>query len=72
MPIPILAEVANNGISSIPYVVPSLKLLPWLVLVYGLKWYFGGANNVSERLMKSKVVIITVQFSNVFLRIIQA
>ncbi|KAL8942276.1 MAG: hypothetical protein Q9216_001749 [Gyalolechia sp. 2 TL-2023] len=59
MPIPILTEVANNGVSTIPYVVPTLKVLPWLVLVYVLKWYFGGATTSSERLMKSKVVMVT-------------
>lgn len=60
MPIPILAEVANRGITSIPYVVPTFKVLPWLALAYMMKWYFGGASNRSERLMKSKVIMITV------------
>ncbi|KAI4181997.1 MAG: hypothetical protein LQ348_004920 [Seirophora lacunosa] len=59
MPIPVLAEVANGGITSIPHLVPFLKLLPWLILVYVMKWYFGGATNRSERLMKSKVIMIT-------------
>ncbi|KAL8761185.1 MAG: hypothetical protein Q9184_002675 [Pyrenodesmia sp. 2 TL-2023] len=59
MPIPILAEVASKGVTSIPYVVPALKILPWLILVYVLKWYLGGASNTSERLMKSKIVMIT-------------
>lgn len=60
MPIPILAEVGNKGVHAIPFLVPALKLLPWLVSLYLAKWYFGGASNVSERLMKSKVVMITV------------
>ncbi|KAI4094333.1 MAG: hypothetical protein LQ339_007519 [Xanthoria mediterranea] len=59
MPIAILAEVADKGIFSIPYVIPTLKLLPWLVLIFISKWYFGGTSNTSERLMKSKVVMIT-------------
>ncbi|KAL8927329.1 MAG: hypothetical protein Q9172_001407 [Xanthocarpia lactea] len=59
MPIPILLEIANRGISSVPLVVPTLKLLPWLALIFISKWYFGGASNASERLMKSKVVMIT-------------
>ncbi|KAI9842986.1 MAG: hypothetical protein M1838_002904 [Thelocarpon superellum] len=59
MPIPILAEAVFNGLSSIPFVYPLLKLLPWLGLVYLLKVYFGGASNTSERLMHSKVVMIT-------------
>ncbi|KAI4094059.1 MAG: hypothetical protein LQ344_002505 [Seirophora lacunosa] len=32
MPIPVLAEVANGGITSIPHLVPFLKLLPGLIL----------------------------------------
>ncbi|KAI4188924.1 MAG: hypothetical protein L6R41_001810 [Letrouitia leprolyta] len=67
MPIPILTEVANNGLSSIPYVAPTLKVLPWLALVYALKWYFGGATTSSERLMKSKVVMVTQPPSDPFL-----
>lgn len=63
MPIPVLAEVANGGITSVPHLVPFLKLLPWLILVYVMKSYFGGATNRSERLMKSKVIMITVSLS---------
>ncbi|KAL8891381.1 MAG: hypothetical protein Q9215_001623 [Flavoplaca cf. flavocitrina] len=59
MPIAILAEVAEKGIFSIPYVIPILRLLPWLAFIFISKWYFGGARNTSERLMKSKVVMIT-------------
>lgn len=61
MPIAILAEVADKGIFSIPYVIPTIKLLPWLALIFISKWYFGGASNTSERLMKSKVVMMTVR-----------
>lgn len=60
MPIPLLADVLSNGIVAIPFAVPVLKALPWLVLLYLLKFYFGGASNSSERLMHSKVVMITV------------
>ncbi|KAL8997436.1 MAG: hypothetical protein Q9169_003299 [Polycauliona sp. 2 TL-2023] len=59
MPIAFLAEVFEKGVFSIPYVIPTLKILPWLVLIYVSKWYFGGASSTSERLMKSKVVMIT-------------
>ncbi|KAL8669413.1 MAG: hypothetical protein Q9168_006001 [Polycauliona sp. 1 TL-2023] len=59
MPIAFLAEIFDKGVFSIPYVIPTLKILPWLVFVYVSKWYFGGASNTSERLMKSKVVMIT-------------
>ncbi|MCJ1263861.1 hypothetical protein MMC22_003731 [Lobaria immixta] len=54
MPIPLLADVLSNGIISIPFAMQLLKALPWLVFIYLLKLYFGGANNTSERLMHSK------------------
>ena len=60
MPIPILADAIFKGVSSIPFAVSILKTLPWLVLIYVLKSYFGGASNTSERVMHSKVVLITV------------
>lgn len=60
MPVPLLADVLSNGIISIQFAIPILKALPWLVLIYLLKLYFGGANNTSERLMHSKVIMITV------------
>lgn len=60
MPVPLLADVLSNGITSIQFAVPILKALPWLVLIYFLKLYFGGASNTSERLMHSKVIMITV------------
>ena len=60
MPIPLLADALFEGISSIPFAIPILKALPWLILIVVLKLYFGGASNTSERLMHSKVVMITV------------
>ncbi|KAI9783414.1 MAG: hypothetical protein M1816_001388 [Peltula sp. TS41687] len=59
MPLPILAEGLFNGLSSIPYSRPILKSLIWLGIIYLLKTYFGGARNTSERMMHSKVVMIT-------------
>ncbi|KAI9837175.1 MAG: hypothetical protein M1837_003107 [Sclerophora amabilis] len=59
MPLPILAEAFAKGLSGIPHAYTVLKVLPWLVLTYLLKTYFGGASNKSERLMHSKVVMIT-------------
>ncbi|KAI9821675.1 MAG: hypothetical protein M1827_002256 [Pycnora praestabilis] len=59
MPIPIIAEALFKGLGSIPYSYTILKIVPWIVLVYLLKLYFGGARNTSERLMHSKVVMIT-------------
>ncbi|KAL8766888.1 MAG: hypothetical protein Q9194_006143 [Teloschistes cf. exilis] len=71
MPIPILAEVAYNGPSAVPGLVPTLKVLPWLALIYIMKWYFGGASNVSERLMKSKVVMVTGGTSGIGAAVVQ-
>ncbi|KAG5292150.1 oxidoreductase [Histoplasma ohiense] len=59
MPVPLLAHSVVDGISSIPYAVPILKTAPAVALIVLLKRYFGGARNTSERLMHSKVVMIT-------------
>ena len=60
MPLPMLVEAVFKGFDSIPYAYPILKTLPWLAFLSLLKVYFGGARNTSERLMHSKVVMITV------------
>ncbi|OAX79971.1 hypothetical protein ACJ72_05702 [Emergomyces africanus] len=59
MPIPLLAHWVVDGISSIPYAVPALKTALLAALIILLKRFFGGARNTSERLMHSKVVMIT-------------
>ncbi|KAL2354437.1 hypothetical protein BJ546DRAFT_1026388 [Cryomyces antarcticus] len=62
MPVYIAKQALVDGISSLPYyeyLFTVLKVAPWLVLLYLLKLYFGGATNTSERLMHSKVVMIT-------------
>ncbi|KAH8434079.1 putative oxidoreductase [Aspergillus melleus] len=59
MPIPIITKGIMEGISSIPYAYSILKLIPWVLVVAVLKYYFGGARNSSERLMHSKVVMVT-------------
>ncbi|KAL4941023.1 hypothetical protein BDV06DRAFT_9188 [Aspergillus oleicola] len=59
MPIPIITTGIAEGLSSIPYSYTILKVLPWILLVTGLKYYFGGARNGSERVMHSKVVMVT-------------
>ncbi|KAL2006295.1 hypothetical protein VTN00DRAFT_9949 [Thermoascus crustaceus] len=59
MPVPLIAQGITEGVSSIPYAVPVLRAAPWLLLLAALKYYFGGARNTSERLMHSKVVMIT-------------
>lgn len=63
MPIPLLGDIVFRGPDSIPYVLPVLKALPWVVLTWLAKWYFGGASNTSERLMHSKVIMVTVRIA---------
>lgn len=60
MPIHILASVVFEGAYLLPYVIPLLKAIPLLFSVWLMKTYFGGARNTSERLMHSKVIMITV------------
>ena len=60
MPIHILASAVFEGVFFLPFVIPLLKVLFLLSSIWLLKIYFGGANNTSERLMHSKVIMITV------------
>ena len=60
MPIPILGEIYYNGIDSVPYLLPVLKVVPWVLVVVILKIYFNGYRNRNERVMHGKVAIITV------------
>ena len=60
MPIPVLGEIYYNGISSVPYLIPALKVLPWVLLLVVLKTYFNGTKNGNERVMHGKVAIVTV------------
>ncbi|KAL1955525.1 hypothetical protein VTO42DRAFT_8479 [Malbranchea cinnamomea] len=59
MVIPILDHVYHEGLSSIPYAYPVLKIGAYLSGIAILKRYFGGARNKSTRVMHSKVVIVT-------------
>lgn len=61
MPIPLLSQGLFEGLSTVPYAWTVLKTVPWLLVAYALKGYFGGAANGSERNMHSKVVMITVR-----------
>ena len=61
MPIPIIIQGVREGVSSIPYAWTVLQVAPWALLLAALKYYFGGARNGSERLMHSKVVMVTVR-----------
>lgn len=60
MPLPILAEGATRGFSAIPYGYTALKIGAGLAVITALKRYFGGATNKSDRVMHSKVVMVTV------------
>ncbi|KAK2766752.1 hypothetical protein FQN54_006066 [Arachnomyces sp. PD_36] len=71
MPLPIIAQGVEGGISSIPYAIPILKTIPWLVALVLLKIYFGGARNTSERLMHSKVVMVTGGTSGIGAQVVQ-
>ncbi|KAI9760703.1 MAG: hypothetical protein M1840_002351 [Geoglossum simile] len=59
MPVYILLEGFSHGLSAIPYGGAILKLTACISLVYILKRFFGGATYTAERLMHSKVVMIT-------------
>ncbi|KAE9965366.1 hypothetical protein EG328_009792 [Venturia inaequalis] len=54
MPIPLVASALEQGLSRIPHAYTILKTLPWIGGIYGLKRYFAGASNTSERNMHSK------------------
>ncbi|KAJ5558261.1 Short-chain dehydrogenase/reductase SDR [Penicillium sp. DV-2018c] len=59
MPIPIIATGLREGISSIPYAWEILRIAPWVLALAALKYYFEGARNGSERMMRSKVIMVT-------------
>lgn len=59
MPVPVISQVIAEGLDSIPYLLPVVKILPWLALLYVVKRYFAGAANTSERNMHGKVVLVT-------------
>ena len=61
MPLPFLFDVSYRGLAAIPYRDTLAKVTAWLSILYILKRYFGGARNRAERVMHSKVVMITVR-----------
>ena len=67
MPVPLLAEGFERGLSGIPYAWTLIKSLPFLAVLFLLKLYFGGARCRSERLMHGKVVMVTVRRFDWFL-----
>jgi len=59
MPVPLVLSAITDGVSSVPHLASLLKLVPWVALLYVIKWFFQGTVNRSERNMHSKVVLIT-------------
>ncbi|KAJ9483567.1 hypothetical protein VN97_g9826 [Penicillium thymicola] len=59
MPIPIIAQGLRDGVSSIPHAWTILRIAPWVLALAALKYYFEGARNGSERMMRSKVIMVT-------------
>ncbi|KAJ5782264.1 Short-chain dehydrogenase/reductase SDR [Penicillium paradoxum] len=59
MPIPIIAQGLREGFSSIPYALTFFRVAPWVLLLGALKYWFEGARNGSERMMRSKVIMVT-------------
>lgn len=56
----IVGHAYSEGLSSIPCIYPVLKIGTCVTGVTLLKRFFGGATNKSDRLMHSKVVMVTV------------
>ncbi|KAF2667607.1 oxidoreductase-like protein [Microthyrium microscopicum] len=59
MPIPLLEAVATVGVGGIPYLPLLLKIGVVFGLLYLIKNYTAGATNPSERVLHSKVAIVT-------------
>lgn len=59
MPIPFMVEVFYNGVDSVPWAAKALQIAPYAVLLFALRWYFSGSHNSSERIMNSRVVMVT-------------
>ena len=60
MPVPVMTEIFYNGLHSVPWAPTVLKIAPYAAALYMLRWYFSGAKNSHERIMNSKVVMVTV------------
>ena len=61
MPIPLLSHSIWKGVDSLPYAYTILKVTAWITVISGLKYYFGGARNTSEKVMHGMVVMVTVR-----------
>ena len=60
MPLHLAGTALFNGVDNVPYLLPALKVVPWVGLLVLLKWFFSGTSNTSERNMHGKVVMVTV------------
>lgn len=61
MAIYILRTALNDGIGSVPYLWTLLKAIPWMALLWAVKFFFSGVSNKSERKMHGRVVMVTVR-----------
>ncbi|TKA82389.1 hypothetical protein B0A55_01401 [Friedmanniomyces simplex] len=59
MPVYIATQAFLDGVDSVPFIWPILKILPWLGALYLVKIFFSGASNTNERNMHGKVVMVT-------------
>ncbi|KAI5815499.1 hypothetical protein BZA77DRAFT_344959 [Pyronema omphalodes] len=59
MPLNVLATAYYNGIAAVPVLPLAIKYGPWLLLLAVLKLYFRGSQNRNERVMHSKVALVT-------------
>lgn len=61
MAIYIIRTAFNEGVGSVPYLWQIIKAVPWLLLLWAVKFFFSGVTNKSERTMHGKVVMVTVR-----------
>lgn len=61
MAIYIIRSAFNEGVGTVPYLWPILKAVPWLLLLWAVKFFFSGVSNKSERNMHGKVIMVTVR-----------
>ncbi|KAL1303417.1 hypothetical protein AAFC00_006808 [Neodothiora populina] len=59
MPVPSIATVIADGLDAVPGARLLVRALPWMLVLYVIKWYFSGTSNTSERKMHGKVVMVT-------------
>lgn len=64
MPIDVMTQVFYDGLDSVPWIANLLPVVrpvaPYAAALILLRWYFSGAKNPHERVMNSRVVMVTV------------